>query len=251
MYDAALGRFTSIDPLADIAEAYNPYHFVRGNPINRIDPTGLTDFTLNKETGEVEKVKDTEDETDRVLKTDKDGNVKRKGEGVLGFLVKEENRGKAKVAFGGIEKGILKDGINFQEDNNVIDIGGENQATVKGFEDFALKLSNYVDKEIGGYYLSTKGQDAISHIYVGRYANNDAQNERSGFNLYTTRPDLVGNVDVRVDYHTHLSRFSNADRLRPSSLGPKGGDVGHKKRQSASFPSLKYLIITNPKPFEY
>jgi RHS repeat-associated protein len=42
MYDAALGRFTSIDPLAEQFMADNPYNYCLNNPINRIDPTGMS-----------------------------------------------------------------------------------------------------------------------------------------------------------------------------------------------------------------
>ncbi|MEL7146137.1 MAG: RHS repeat-associated core domain-containing protein, partial [Bacteroidota bacterium] len=41
-YDAALGRFMMIDPLADVnQESWNPYHFSYNNPIAFKDPTGL------------------------------------------------------------------------------------------------------------------------------------------------------------------------------------------------------------------
>ena len=53
-YDAAVGRFTGIDILAD--EPHNirltPYHFVANNPIVNLDPDGL-DWYSNNETGEV------------------------------------------------------------------------------------------------------------------------------------------------------------------------------------------------------
>ncbi|MGB3467438.1 MAG: RHS repeat-associated core domain-containing protein [Cyclobacteriaceae bacterium] len=40
-YDASLGRFMMIDPLADVQESFNPYHFSYNNPILFKDPTGL------------------------------------------------------------------------------------------------------------------------------------------------------------------------------------------------------------------
>ena len=41
--DPAIGRFLEIDPLAALAPGLTPYHYVRNNPINRVDLFGLTD----------------------------------------------------------------------------------------------------------------------------------------------------------------------------------------------------------------
>lgn len=70
-YDPSLGRFNSVDPLADSALSLNPYHYVRNNPLNRIDPTGLTDYELN-EKGEVVNVIENE-EADNIFMVDQDG----------------------------------------------------------------------------------------------------------------------------------------------------------------------------------
>lgn len=40
-YDAALGRWNSIDPMADAAPGWSPYRFGYDNPINVADPSGL------------------------------------------------------------------------------------------------------------------------------------------------------------------------------------------------------------------
>jgi len=42
MYDASIGRFGAIDPLADMnQESWTPYHFNFDNPLRYVDPTGL------------------------------------------------------------------------------------------------------------------------------------------------------------------------------------------------------------------
>jgi RHS repeat-associated protein len=53
MYDPAIGRFTTRDPLAENFTSWTPYHYVHNNPLNMIDPTGMSaDWVENKE-GEV------------------------------------------------------------------------------------------------------------------------------------------------------------------------------------------------------
>jgi len=42
-YDPVVGRFMSVDPLADQRSWLNPYNYVQNNPIIRIDPTGMLD----------------------------------------------------------------------------------------------------------------------------------------------------------------------------------------------------------------
>ncbi len=40
-YDGALGRFTTVDPLAEKYYSWSPYAYCANNPIKFIDPTGM------------------------------------------------------------------------------------------------------------------------------------------------------------------------------------------------------------------
>jgi len=42
-YDAVLGRFMQVDPLADQRDWLNPYNYVQNNPLLRVDPAGMLD----------------------------------------------------------------------------------------------------------------------------------------------------------------------------------------------------------------
>jgi RHS repeat-associated protein len=42
-YDPALGRWHSVDPLAELAVDKTPYHYCSNDPVNRVDPDGMRD----------------------------------------------------------------------------------------------------------------------------------------------------------------------------------------------------------------
>ena len=57
-YDASLGRFMNIDPLAEVQESWTPYHFSYNNPIMLNDPSGLLpEETLEDEESEESRLK--------------------------------------------------------------------------------------------------------------------------------------------------------------------------------------------------
>jgi len=49
LMDPVLGRFSTVDPLCEKYPEISPYVYCHNNPVNIIDPEGLTDYSVNKE----------------------------------------------------------------------------------------------------------------------------------------------------------------------------------------------------------
>lgn len=200
----------------------------------RIDPDGLTDFILNRKTGEVTQVGEANDQPDRILKTNRKGKIKRK------------KNGEPKVAIDGIEKGILRDGMNLKYEDNVFEVGGEGQPSVTGVESFALKLSIYLSVEIGGAYFSKGGSKEITHITIGRYERNTDQktlsNGITAFNKYAEHREEVRS-SLRGFFHTHLDLPGVSKKSREE---PSGADLKKKDAALEDNPNLEFYIITLP-----
>jgi len=177
------------------------------------------------------------DDPDRILKTKQFG--KHKGE------VKYDKKGEAKVAIGGIEKGILKDGQNFKTNDQLINVGGEGQPTLGGVEDFVTKIGEYVGVEMSGAYLSKeKGANAsISKVYIDEYNGNDATHSYTSlFKLYSD--ESLKNMNTITDFHTHPSNLGipRLDVERPSGTTDGRGDIGFRNNNQNFF--MNFLILT-------
>jgi RHS repeat-associated protein len=231
--DPQIGRWTTMDPLAQKRFWATPYNYVQNNPMIRIDPNGLTDYTMNKKTGEIKEVANTKttEGPDRILKTKKDGSIK-------------ERNGVAKVAIGDIQKGILIDGVNFQKNDNLIAVGGKGQPTTEKVEAFALKLSEYVGKEIGGAYFSKDGASGTTHISFGKYENNRVDKVYGGHGEYLNyldKSDSYSRYNQTGYFHTHPIGSSQSSRDLPSQ-----DDITARNISLRSNPNLQFYIITAP-----
>ena len=234
----------TIDPFAEKYESWSVYQYVRNCPILRLDPNGMDDYTINKKTGDVKLVKSTNDETDRVVQTKQSG--KHKGE------IKTNRKGEARTAFGGVEKGILSDGINFSKNDNVIGVGGEGQASVAGVKSFTLQLSEYVGKEIKGYSYSSNASGNVTDMLLGKYIDNDLTHS------YGDPRELIRKYGVNYSsnnvlqqFHSHPNGETGATQYAPEL----STDVERLQTDKPQVPNASFIILYRitgrVKPGEY
>jgi len=254
MQDPQIGRWMTVDPMADKSRRFSPYVYTSDNPVCRIDPDGMTDFSMNQKTGDIKQVGKPSDQPDRILQTDSKGNVKKKGDGFLGFLVRKSEIGKPKVAIDGIEKGILKDGINFQKKDNVIGVGGKGQPSVEGVKSFTLQLSEYVGKEIKGFSYSSDGSGNVSDMVLDNYANNDLTTSYgSPQELNNKYGDNFSFNNIVQQFHTHPNGELGATQSDPSL----STDVKRLQSDKPKIPNASFIVLyrvsgqTTPEEYDY
>ena len=232
--------------MAEKYYAVSPYAYCNNNPGRFVDQLGMDIYRYDDASRQMILYEHNNDEYDQIGRFKKD---KKSGE----YTLVTKRNGTAKTRLDNIEKGILSDGMDFSKDNHVV-VESEGRPSLEGVQNFLLGFSNMIDKEVGGYYLSPAGENKISHVTIGKINNNTAKNAIPGgpFSSFSNTTGFNSTAfDVKVNYHTHLSKFDDQDRLRPSSMSGNGGDIGFKNRQLQNNPNLKFLIITNPTPFYY
>jgi len=238
-YDMDGSRWYTPDALAEKHYNISPYAYCGNNPTNRIDPTGNTDYTVNKETGAVTQIGEKNDQLDRILKTNKKGEVK------------YDKKGNVKVAVDGIENGILKGGMNLKDKGNLISVGGKDQPSLNGVDAFSLKFSNYVGKEIRGTYFSKDGTGNVTDVSIGAYK--DASTTTAGDNGANIAPILKsrGEMDQFYQYkgvgffHTHPT-VTDVYHNSEDRYGPSDPDKTTRDAELQTTPWMKHYILTEP-----
>ena len=77
-YDPQLGRWHSVDPLADKWNMVSPYNYVLNNPLKFVDPNGKDVYNINVSTGQIEITKTKNKSHSYYIKVD-DGNRRHVG----------------------------------------------------------------------------------------------------------------------------------------------------------------------------
>ncbi len=184
MYDPVLGKFNSVDPMADQRGWLTPYNYVQNNPLARIDPSGMLDvYGLDKDSGEISLIEETDDETDELVDNE------------TGETIVDK-----------VDKGLLKDGLNIKED-------GLETSNVNGGTRLAVNLSMHISTEIGGvvYQNNEGGQLLEIRPYKGQTLNRNDEGKvtqmNAAFSLqlsptFTSKDGSFTGSPIRA-FHTH------------------------------------------------
>ncbi|MDU1891753.1 MAG: hypothetical protein E6767_13790 [Dysgonomonas sp.] len=236
IYISSATAATSIDPHCERYYWISPYVYTMNNPIKFIDPDGRDVYRFDDKTGQFTLAVKNDDKFDQVgkFKYDKKTDT---------YTLQTNKKGEAKTRIDKIEKGILNDGINFKDNDNVIAVGGKNQASVEGVRDFVVELSEMINKEIGGYEYMKNGETNTSSVYVSQYKNNNDQKAYSPFSIKTAKIKSTSDITINTHFHTHLERFPTSSKLVPSGIHIPGGDMEFKKQQTPNG-IRKFIILT-------
>jgi RHS repeat-associated protein len=191
-YDPAVGRFLSVDPMAEKYYHISPYAYCSNNPVNRIDPNGMDDYSINLK-GKIELIKETKDEMDRLIALGKNDKIEYDDDG---------NMTNASL---GVNKGIL---------DNQKKSGGITYMSVKGNEQ-AEGMFKFLSENTTVEWGRVAYGNTSNYITTEKNAMRNGAMQIAYEKLFSVKK---GNLVTLID-HSHPNLESQNGRIDPLPSG--------------------------------
>ncbi len=232
-YNPVTARWDRMDPLCEKYYSVSPYAYCHNNPVMFIDPNGKNDYRFDSKTGTFHLMEKTEDSKDNVYtyKYDKKTGQYRKKKGIFSSQMTN------------IEKGILKDGLNLKDNDLLISVGGEDNPSVQGVKEFAMGLSELVNREIAGLGYSADGSGNVSDIVIGKYKNNTYTSSKCNPGAIAKKyKENFTSINLYLNFHTHPDGKLGATESAPEL----SDDIQIMRGEKNNMPKATFLVLYRP-----
>jgi RHS repeat-associated protein len=209
-YDAKISVWLSVDPLSSNDPNLTPYHFVKNNPVNLVDPNGLTSYKVESD-GNIEKSDDkryAQDNNGNVRMVSADYEMKESERSVNKFTGTNKNTGEEQTEYLQVKK-MNSDKVSFKNAYTKQNKEEDRDNFVSGTHDDAVNfiglMADVTNSEFSYNYSKTGDTEyfGIGTLRNGGYSSSKQRGQELKYNLHnhpgSTPPS-------REDAHSALSR---------------------------------------------
>ncbi|QMU66577.1 MAG: hypothetical protein GKR88_21305 [Flavobacteriaceae bacterium] len=240
-YDASIGRFMVVDPMAEERNWLTPYNFVQNNPILRVDPTGLLDDYGLDQNGNIELIKETNDDTDTLYSVTrgKDGELVKDNNGEV---VKNDTNGDGQVADGdSVTVSKNEDGTSVVSE--LADSNLENKKLDSKFLFSTKTIANFGEKlkdDVFNVFKFASDNSVREWSVVKSSVNGEVNYQLGTYHKHNYAPGFNGKGTFLGLLHSHPNQPTARDRTE-SLYGDLSIGAKYLRKHGKNLPYLIYF----------